>query len=242
MITQLFVSAGRYLLTRCKRCLGEFDYMSRIIFLSTMFLLIIAAHAFPPSLRALGPWKGQVVDAETKQPLQGVTVVAGWYRHWPDFNGLPTFGYVASEQVVTDKHGKFTIKTPSLIRSDPIVLEEPEFHFFKPGYERWRFQGEEGPLRLNVRERKLPRQEAMRQPQDKGIVIELVPRKALEEQLMFHGNPGRAAPGPSDTLERIDDVECVPLDKEEWRNRLIPWVPDDDESVHCPADQTKREK
>jgi hypothetical protein len=239
MITQLFVSAGRYLLVRCKKCGGEFSCVGRIVFLSAMFLLIIAAHAFPPPLKALGPWKGQVVDAETKQPLEGVTVTAGWHRHWPDFDGLPTFGYVASEQVVTDKEGKFTIKAPRFIRSDPTVLEEPEFHFFKVGYERWRFQGEEGPLRLDVRERKSPHQEAKRQSQDKGIVIELVPRKVLAEHLMSNGNPDRIPTAPRETLGSRDDIECVHLDKENWRDRLIPWVPDDDEPIHCPSDQTK---
>lgn len=232
MITQLFVSAGRYLFTRGgKRC-GELDCIGRIIFLSTAFWLIIVSYAFPRPLNALGPWKGQVVDAETKQPLQGVTVIAGWYRHWPDFDGLPTFGYVASEQVVTDKDGKFTIKIPSFIRSDPIVLEEPEFHFFKLGYDRWRFQGEEASLRLDVRERKSPRQGA------KAIVIELVPRKALAEHLTSQGNPGRIPPGPNEKSESGDVIECVHLDKENLRDRLIPWVPDDDDSIHCPADQT----
>ena len=242
MITKLFVSIGQYILSRCKRCAGEFDFMSRIIFLSTMFLLIISSHAFPPSLKALGPWKGQVVDAETKQSLQGVTVIAVWYKHWPDFDGLPAFGYVGSEQVITDKDGRFTIKAPSFIASDPIILEQPELHFFKPGYERWRFHGEEGSLRLDVRDRKLPYQEAGSQSEDKRVVIELVPRKRLEQLLTFHEGPGRMTPGSNETLKSRDDVECVYLGKEDRRERLIPWVPDDDESIHCPSDQPKPEK
>jgi len=142
--------------------------------------------------------------------------------------------------VVTDKNGKFTVKTPSFIRSDPTVLQEPEFHFFKLGYERWRFQGEEGSLSRDVRERKSPHQEAKRQSEDRGIVIELVPRKALAERLTPHENPGQIPLGPSERLEISDGIECVHLDKENLRDRLIPWVPDDDDSIRCPDDQTKR--
>lgn len=175
--------------------------MRRIIFLRTMFLLIISFHAFPPPLKASGPWKGQVVDLETKQPLQGVVVLAVWHKYWPDWDGLPAFGYVASEQVITDKDGQFTIKARSFIPSDPIVLEEPEFHFFKPGYERRRFQGDKGSLMLDVRERKLLYQEAGRHLEDKGVVIELLPHKTWEERLQYDQSPGRTPTGSNKTLE-----------------------------------------
>ncbi len=178
--------------------------MRRIIFLRAMFLLIISFYAFPPPLKASGPWKGQVVDAETKQPLQGVVVLAVWHKYWPDFDGLPAFGYVDSEQVITDKDGRFTIKARSFIPSDPIVMEEPEFHFLKPGYGRWRFQGEDAWLKLDVRERKLPYQEAGRHFEDKGVVIELLPRKMREEGVQFSESPvpnSACAPGSNETLE-----------------------------------------
>ena len=31
---------------------------------------------------AAGPWRGRVIDAETKEPVQGAVVVASWERVW----------------------------------------------------------------------------------------------------------------------------------------------------------------
>jgi hypothetical protein len=154
--------------------------MRRMIFLRMMFLLILSFHFFPPVLGASGPWKARVVDAETKQPLQGVVVLAVWYKYWPDVDGLGTFGYVDSEEVITDKDGRFAISARSFIPFDPFVLEEPEFHLVKPGYGRWRFQRDEEGLKLDVRDRKIRHREAGRQFEDREMVIELLPLNTRE--------------------------------------------------------------
>lgn len=204
-MTKLSVFVARSLFNRS----GECDRIRRSIFLGTMFLLIIAFHAFPPSLKASGPWKAQVVDAETKQPLQGVVVLAVWYRYWPAVEDLGAFGYVDSEEVITDKDGQFTIKARSFIPFDPFVLEEPEFHFVKPGYGRWRFQRDEGGLRLDVRDRKLPYQDAGRLG-DKGTMIELVPLKTREERVQFDQSPDRTLPVPLDQTKTFERYGPIP--------------------------------
>ncbi|MBI4528087.1 MAG: hypothetical protein HY695_30195 [Deltaproteobacteria bacterium] len=203
----------------------------RIVFLASSFLLTLSSHAFPPPLKALGPWKVLVIDAQTKQPLQGVTVIVLWQKHRSDVNGVAA---VQPEQLTTDKDGQFVIKGGESVASDPTALVGLEFHFFKHGYDRWRLEGEDGASRVDGRNRKL------RYPFDANeMVIELVPRKTLEESFTFYKGPGRA--GSNRLLEGPDEVECVSLGNEEWRGRLIPWVPEDDESIRCPIDRIKQE-
>jgi hypothetical protein len=43
-------------------------------------LAAIIDGGFPAAAEAAGPWRAQVVDAETGQPLEGVAVIAVWQR------------------------------------------------------------------------------------------------------------------------------------------------------------------
>ena len=87
---------------------------------------------------AAGPWKAQIVDAETKQPLEGVVVLAWWTRHVRGFPGGPSSEYHDSEEVLTDKDGRFTIAARSFFSLNPLVFfRGPEFTIFRPGYGRW---------------------------------------------------------------------------------------------------------
>ena len=51
-------------------------------FLPTIVLASIAVLLSPRVSAALGPWKAQVVDAETKKPLDDVVVIAVWSTYW----------------------------------------------------------------------------------------------------------------------------------------------------------------
>ena len=184
--------------------------MSLLIFLRMMFLLTISFYAFPPSLKAGGPWKAQVVDAETKQPLQGVVVLAVWSQYALSGEGYPLWvGYVDSEEVVTDKEGQFTIAARSFSTFNGLVFDEPQFYLFKPGYGQWRFQGEEVWLKLDAPERHLHFQELARQFVDKGVVIELPPLKTREERLQFYQSFGRIPSVPLDKMKRWKDAADV---------------------------------
>src|SRR3990170_3762971 len=50
---------------------------------------------------AAGPWKAQIVDAETGRPLEGVVVLAVWIRYTASVGGWAGAKYYASEEVVT---------------------------------------------------------------------------------------------------------------------------------------------
>jgi len=82
------------------------------------------------------PLKGYVVDAETKQPIDGVIVVAMW--RLSQFLSQGFGGYAKVIEVKTDKEGNF--KIPFWITFKPWKFNSamhdlaPEIVIYKPGY------------------------------------------------------------------------------------------------------------
>lgn len=82
-----------------------------------------------------GPWKGKIIDIETKEPIEGAVVLAVWERAYRTPAGDNTSFYEAKE-VLTDKEGNFEIPAYRPINLLPIIsyIREPRFIIFKPGY------------------------------------------------------------------------------------------------------------
>src|SRR3990172_6905256 len=82
-----------------------------------------------------GPWKGKIIDIETKEPLEGAVVLAVWERVYRTPAGASSYFYEAKE-VLTDKEGKFEIPSYTPINLVPIIsyMRGPLFTIFKPGY------------------------------------------------------------------------------------------------------------
>jgi len=86
--------------------------------------------------------EGRVVDADTKQPIEGVVVTANWQlsNNW----GANT-GQMMAMETVTDKDGKFSFSAwgPKL-RSPGSILTflDPQLVFFKSGYDFESLQNE----------------------------------------------------------------------------------------------------
>jgi hypothetical protein len=97
-----------------------------------------------PSAEAAGPWQAQVVSAETKQPLEGVVVLAWWTRHVRSFGG-PSEEYRDSQEVLTDKDGRFTIESRWFFSLNPLVFYRgPFFAMFKSGHGDFEWPGYAG--------------------------------------------------------------------------------------------------
>jgi hypothetical protein len=81
-----------------------------------------------------------VVDAETNQPLEGVTVLASWEVEAGEMAARSKVYRIKLLEAVTDKNGRFYFPAwgpepnPSLIGY--IGFADPAFILFKPGY-RW---------------------------------------------------------------------------------------------------------
>lgn len=83
---------------------------------------------------SVGPFQGKIVDAETKQPLDGAVVLAVWYKQGPvgGPGGPPSLFYDAQE-IMTGSNGEFFL--PGISGFFPLSkLRGPRFFIFKPGY------------------------------------------------------------------------------------------------------------
>jgi hypothetical protein len=83
--------------------------------------------------RPHGPYRGQVLDAETKAPLVGAVVVALWRRDRVYPFHITTEHYAVRE-TVTDSKGQFLLTAKDVEEGAPRRTRRPEFLIFSPGY------------------------------------------------------------------------------------------------------------
>ncbi len=115
------------------------------------FLFLLPASCHP--VRYDGPYKGRVVDADTRQPIEGVVVLGVWYKEIATPAGGVGSYYDATE-TVSDKNGEFEIQGLGLkILSN---VEPVDVQIFKAGYEYigllpWDSFKEDGILKKKIK-------------------------------------------------------------------------------------------
>jgi hypothetical protein len=79
-------------------------------------------------------FKGQVFDAETRQPLEGVAVEVVYYKR--TFGLGPESGTVPFDvrEAVTDKNGMFYVSAYTTVISPNAISSFVKILFYKPGY------------------------------------------------------------------------------------------------------------
>lgn len=85
-----------------------------------------------------GPYRGRVIDAETKQPLAGAVVVARWDRDIAQIVQSTAYLYEVCE-VLTDANGEFVLQAEDVERHPPPRTLRPIFVIFFPGYRAYPF-------------------------------------------------------------------------------------------------------
>jgi len=107
--------------------------VNKIIFLFLLFTCISFSACAGNSVYT-GPWTGLVIDAETKQPIEGAAVIAIWLKAYSMPSG-PKDSYLDSTEATTDKEGKFYIPEKKY-KNIPQIHEVygPRITIFKPGY------------------------------------------------------------------------------------------------------------
>jgi hypothetical protein len=98
--------------------------------INIIVILLIAGCA--SAVRYDGPYKGQVIDADTGKSIEGVVVLGVWYKQNPGPGGAVSEYYDAME-TVTDKNGEFKIKGLGLLVMSNII--PMDVLIFKAGYE-----------------------------------------------------------------------------------------------------------
>src|SRR5262249_21635107 len=161
-----------------------------------LVLLLLGAQ---PAAHAAGPGQAQVVSADTKQPVEGVVVLAWWTRHVRSFGG-PSEEYRDSQEVLTDKDGRFTIESRWFFSLNPLVFfSGPFIAMFKSGYGNYEWPGYKGSEAWPKEKRKALGTGAQLF-QLEGIVVEM-PALVSTDQLKEY-------------LKRLEvPIVNVPLDK-----------------------------
>mgnify|MGYP000070013391 CR=1 FL=1 len=88
-----------------------------------------------------------MVDADTKEPIEGAVVVIYWEKAWGGLSGHESTKLKDVKETLTDQNGVWSIVGPkgSLHSPRPFVTlflpisytREPQFIIFKPGYCSW---------------------------------------------------------------------------------------------------------
>ncbi len=82
-----------------------------------------------------GPYRGQVLDAETRQPLEGAVAFFEWKRKVYGGPGGPKSRFLKVVEVLTDKDGRFYIPWFVETSLNPLsVVLEPMWFVYYPGY------------------------------------------------------------------------------------------------------------
>ena len=104
----------------------------KIFVRSLLFVVILLIPA--TACYAAGPWRGKVIDAETKQPVEGAAVVAVWEKDISGPAGTLQY-FLDAEETATDKNGEFKIPFKIFLSIPGIrQVKGPFFTIFKPGY------------------------------------------------------------------------------------------------------------
>jgi hypothetical protein len=84
-----------------------------------------------------GPYHGRVLDAETKQPIEGAAVLAVWLKRSYG-EGHPSITYYDAQETLTDQDGYFTIRGIVHMSLNLLArIDEPQFTIFKPRHEAY---------------------------------------------------------------------------------------------------------
>lgn len=148
--------------------------------LCIVFCLPLTACALGSLKYSAEPIEARVVDAETKQPIEGAIVVAHWAleggMHWDRVGTLQVM------EAVTDQNGQFSFPAWGPIETSKGILtdRDPELLLFKNGYEYrelWNFNASGDLERLRS---------SMRRSDWNGKTIELRPFKGTAEEYARH--------------------------------------------------------
>lgn len=123
-----------------------------VISLTLLIFLFLSSSETYADLYSGGPWRGRVIDGDTKQPIEGAVVAVVWNREYDCGVGRYPYFHEAKE-VLTDKTGSFEIPAyvekrnksfwrlkdlggdlkAGLICSGPNI-RDPDFIVYKPSY------------------------------------------------------------------------------------------------------------
>jgi len=113
----------------------KWQFIKTIIFHSLVLgLILVVGTGCGHFVYVSGPYRGKVIDSESKTPIEGAAVLAIWYREASGLGGHgPAFDYHDAVEVLTDAHGDFTVPRETHFT---IIgkINEPDLIIYYPGY------------------------------------------------------------------------------------------------------------
>ena len=106
------------------------------------FLIVMTECAFAKDII----YRGKVIDAYTREPIEGAVVVVYWLKAWQTVSGEST-ELKEVKETLTDRNGEWSTRGPKGKEDDPhpylsfflglSYTRKPSFIVFKPGYCSW---------------------------------------------------------------------------------------------------------
>lgn len=106
----------------------------KTVFLSLMIVLLTAVGC---AGFIQGPFSGKVIDAETKEPIEGVVVIVVWRKAIYGSPGGPSTYFHEAKETLTDKNGDFYIEKYHGVVLNPLARirdHDVSILIYKPGY------------------------------------------------------------------------------------------------------------
>ena len=145
---------------------------------SVVLLLIALGGCSVHGSYASGPYRGRVVDAETKEPLVGAVVLMSWYRMAPGL-GHASSSFVDAEETLTDERGEFVVGKNPPINLMPLTrLSTPNMLIFLPGYAYF-------PRHYTVNPPPVGSDGALYELMEKHVVVFELPKLKRREDRLF---------------------------------------------------------
>ena len=179
--------------------------IARLVGLGLGALALLAIAALPAD--AAGPWRAQILDAETGQPLEGVVVLAIWRTEPSGIRMHTGREFYDVDEVVSDADGRVVIPERSLMAWRRMSkISGPELVVFKPGYGIWEFRdvaAQRGRLDPTSRREAIDR--AQKKFAREGVVIVLPALHTRKERLDF-ADSLNCCPAPAELIPRYTDA------------------------------------
>lgn len=106
------------------------DKNFRVLFISCLLVFGICNYA---NASEFGPFQGKIIDAETKEPIEGVVVLIEWRQYRLSSLFENTIFYDAQE-TLTDKSGEFYIPGIWILNPWTRLMLESHVIIYKSGY------------------------------------------------------------------------------------------------------------
>ena len=103
------------------------------VLLAVVFLVVLCITT-SPAFAFFKHYKGKVIDADTKEPIEGAVVVAIWTRDVKYFPSGSRGIFKKARETLTDKNGEFSIKPYHHYSLRPFSELWLRWIIFKPGY------------------------------------------------------------------------------------------------------------